>query len=256
MSEKPKFNKWDAYNPDNDEEYIASVLEDLNKINRKIGRPEVKLVGKEEARTGLPPEEIVEEPVEEQLSEDLDRDREMELAADRARELDLDRERELEQARGFDVRKIMAEEAAAKELSRSRINDPDMHEIIMEDIPKREINIIGGQIKSNATKERERVESEEDEIAALQEKLAAIDEELADLENPVTMPENPNPLRAVGVDWSESEEKLAENLAKKDLKKELKEFSQQKFKEKELKVKERLLLIIIQKTILTEFMIY
>lgn len=231
MSEKNKF-EWDATraNGENsDEGYLASIIAELNEINRQTGQPEVRLVN-DEARAR-----------ERELTRAGERElvsaRESELA--RARELALQQDRELEQARGLSVREIMAEDEKAREVAKARENikiiskpsefDPDMRELTVARNPRREIDVIGQGTEPVDKELAKRV----DEIMALKKELEQIDQEISEIKakaepaettDPAETaePENPEPLVAVGVDWTRSEDRLARRLARKDLKEELK----------------------------------
>lgn len=232
MSELSKFD-WDARDPENEEDnYLASIVDELNEINEATGRPKIRLVSAEEP---------VANTISDEQAADLDRAREIELATAGEIELEEARDKELEQARGFDVRKIMAEDAAAKEQATAEeqtrakkqettkfkikeatdINDPDMHEIVLEEEPAKELNIIGGEIRSRGLQERAEQNSREEQLESIIEELADIDQEIAELDE-IIEAEKPKPLVAVGVDWSRSEEELAKQAAKADLERELK----------------------------------
>jgi len=153
MSEKINSN-WDAVKPggeENNQEYLASIVKEINEINRKTGQPEVRLMSAEEARTGIREEELAKG-----REEALDRSREIQLATDRA--LDLENSKEMEQTRGLDVRRIMAEEAAKQEEATKKERevvpaprvirqvsefDPEMEELTIAKEPRKEIDVIG-----------------------------------------------------------------------------------------------------------------
>lgn len=243
MSEKPNFN-WDAVKPggeENDQEYIASIIEELNELNRKTGRPEVRLMSNEEARTSYRERDAAKE-----RELELAKEREAELAKEkdqdltRQQELALEEERAMEQTRGLDVRRIMAEEtaererAAAKEQAKVREIipetkivkkpsefDPEMQEITLERAKRKEIDVIGQGTEPVNKELAKRVE----EIMALKKELEEVEQEISSLKEAKVEeePKNPDALVAVGVDWTKSEDRLARKLARKDLKEELKD---------------------------------
>lgn len=248
MSEKPKF-EWSAVKPggeENNQEYLASIVKELNEINRKTGQPEVRLMSAEEARTGVREEELANEREVELANErevELTSEREQDLA--REEELESNNERDMEKTRGLDVRRIMAEEAtkqseAAKqaEVTKARETvpetklvskvsefDPEMQEFTLEREPRKEIDVIGQGTEPVDKELAKRVE----EIMALKKELEEVEQEISEIkasekpEEPVKPEEAPEPLVAMNVDWSKSEERLAKNLAEKQLKKELSE---------------------------------
>ena len=203
MSEKLSFSRNVA--PDTSEEdrikEMESIVNELNDYYIAAGLPRVELDMDRE--------------------KELDRDRGMDLDRDREMELDIDREKELEEIRKRDVQKFMADDLAEKGLEKvglktikpTDINDPDMREIVLD-------NAV-----SDITQESGETVSREAEIAAIQKELASTRENVARLEKVKASlePEQPKPLAAIGVDWSESEEKLAQKAARADLKKELKD---------------------------------
>lgn len=228
MSEKINSN-WDAVKPggeENNQEYLASIVKEINEINRKTGQPEVRLMSAEEARTGIREEELAKG-----REEALDRSREIQLATDRA--LDLENSKEMEQTRGLDVRRIMAEEAAKQEEATKKERevvpaprvirqvsefDPEMEELTIAKEPRKEIDVIGQGTEPVDQELAKKVE----EIMALKKELEEVDQEIASIKNKEPE-EAPEPLVAMNVDWSKSEERLAKNLAEKELNKELKE---------------------------------
>ena len=228
MSEKINSN-WDAVKPggeENNQEYLASIVKEINEINRKTGQPEVRLMSAEEARTGIREEELAKG-----REETLDRSREIQLATDRA--LDLESSKEMEQTRGLDVRRIMAEEAAKQEEATKKERevvpaprvirqvsefDPEMEELTIAKEPRKEIDVIGQGTEPVDQELAKKVE----EIMALKKELEEVDQEIASIKNKEPE-EAPEPLVAMNVDWSKSEERLAKNLAEKELNKELKE---------------------------------
>lgn len=228
MSEKINSN-WDAVKPggeENNQEYLASIVKEINEINRKTGQPEVRLMSAEEARTGIREEELAKG-----REEALDRSREIQLATDRA--LDLENSKEMEQTRGLDVRRIMAEEAAKQEEATKKERevvpaprvirqvsefDPEMEELTIAKEPRKEIDVIGQGTEPVDQELAKKVE----EIMALRKELEEVDQEIASIKNKEPE-EAPEPLVAMNVDWSKSEERLAKNLAEKELNKELKE---------------------------------
>lgn len=228
MSEKINSN-WDAVKPggeENNQEYLASIVKEINEINRKTGQPEVRLMSAEEARTGIREEELAKG-----REETLDRSREIQLATDRA--LDLENSKEMEQTRGLDVRRIMAEEAAKQEEATKKERevvpaprvirqvsefDPEMEELTIAKEPRKEIDVIGQGTEPVDQELAKKVE----EIMALKKELEEVDQEIASIKNKEPE-EAPEPLVAMNVDWSKSEERLAKNLAEKELNKELKE---------------------------------
>lgn len=228
MSEKINSN-WDAVKPggeENNQEYLASIVKEINEINRKTGQPEVRLMSAEEARTGIREEELAKG-----REETLDRSREIQLATDRA--LDLENSKEMEQTRGLDVRRIMAEEAAKQEEATKKERevvpaprvirqvsefDPEMEELTIAKEPRKEIDVIGQGTEPVDQELAKKVE----EIMALKKELEEVDQEIASIKNKEPE-EAPEPLVAMNVDWSKSEERLAKNLAEKELSKELKE---------------------------------
>ena len=228
MSEKINSN-WDAVKPggeENNQEYLASIVKEINEINRKTGQPEVRLMSAEEARTGIREEELAKG-----REEALDRSREIQLATDKA--LDLENSKEMEQTRGLDVRRIMAEEAAKREEATKKERevvpaprvirqvsefDPEMEELTIAKEPRKEIDVIGQGTEPVDQELAKKVE----EIMALKKELEEVDQEIASIKNKEPE-EAPEPLVAMNVDWSKSEERLAKNLAEKELNKELKE---------------------------------
>ena len=228
MSEKINSN-WDAVKPggeENNQEYLASIVKEINEINRKTGQPEVRLMSAEEARTGIREEELAKG-----REEALDRSREIQLATDKA--LDLENSKEMEQTRGLDVRRIMAEEAAKREEATKKERevvpaprvirqvsefDPEMEELTIAKEPRKEIDVIGQGTEPVDQELAKKVE----EIMALKKELEEVDQEIASIKNKEPE-EAPEPLVAMNVDWSKSEERLAKNLAEKELDKELKE---------------------------------
>lgn len=228
MSEKINSN-WDAVKSggeENNQEYLASIVKEINEINRKTGQPEVRLMSAEEARTGIREEELAKG-----REEALDRSREIQLATDRA--LDLENSKEMEQTRGLDVRRIMAEEAAKQEEATKKERevvpaprvirqvsefDPEMEELTIAKEPRKEIDVIGQGTEPVDQELAKKVE----EIMALKKELEEVDQEIASIKNKEPE-EAPEPLVAMNVDWSKSEERLAKNLAEKELNKELKE---------------------------------
>lgn len=228
MSEKINSN-WDAVKSggeENNQEYLASIVKEINEINRKTGQPEVRLMSAEEARTGIREEELAKG-----REEALDRSREIQLATDRV--LDLENSKEMEQTRGLDVRRIMAEEAAKQEEATKKERevvpaprvirqvsefDPEMEELTIAKEPRKEIDVIGQGTEPVDQELAKKVE----EIMALKKELEEVDQEIASIKNKEPE-EAPEPLVAMNVDWSKSEERLAKNLAEKELNKELKE---------------------------------
>ena len=234
MSEKSKFS-WEATKPggEENENYIASIVKELNAINRKTGRPEVKLVSTEEARTGLTDEERQAELARGREIE-LANAKEVEVAMGKEAEIQEAKDRDIEQSRGFDVRRIMAEDEAvkAKEETKEREIvpareivkqasgfDPEMQEITVEKNKRKEIDVIGQGTKPVDEKLAEKV----DKIMAMQKEYAEIKAKMAKLKKPE--PEQPAPLTAVGVDWTKSEDRMARKMAREDLKDELKDAS-------------------------------
>lgn len=228
MSEKINSN-WDAVKPggeENNEEYRAALLAELNEDNRKLGYPQMRFKSKEEARTGIREEELAKD-----REEALDRSGKIQLATDRA--LDLENSKEMEQTRGLDVRRIMAEEAAKQEEVTKKERevvpaprvirqvsefDPEMEELTIAKEPRKEIDVIGQGTEPVDQELAKKVE----EIMALKKELEEVDQEIASIKNKEPE-EAPEPLVAMNVDWSKSEERLAKNLAEKELNKELKE---------------------------------
>ena len=233
MSEKSKFS-WEATKPggEENEDYFASIIKELNMHNRKLGRPEVRLVDAEEARTGMTKEEREAELAKGREIE-LARAREVEVA--KAEELELQEARDKEQNRGFDARRIMAEDESAKAkeaekeaekereivpakeiVKRTSSFDPEMQEITVEKTKRKEIDVIGQGTKPVDEKLAEKV----DKIMAMQKEYAEIKAKMAKMKKPE--PEKPAPLTAVGIDWTKSEDRMARKMARKDLKDELK----------------------------------
>lgn len=237
MSEKPKF-EWTATrlsDEEGDRKYLDSIIKELNETNRKLGRPEVRIMTKEEARTGVRSEQALAE--DRMRAEELDKSRETELAKSRelelekARALELQRDRDMEKTRGFDVRRIMAEDEAAARERKSDIKiikqpsefDPDMQELTVE--KTQEIDVIGQGTKPVDEKLAEKVDkimAMKKEYAEIQEKLAKMKKPEPELE-PESELEQPKPLVAVGVDWTKSEDRMARKMAREDLKEELKD---------------------------------
>lgn len=157
---------------------------------------------------------------------ELEKDAEMELEVDKEMELDVDRSQSLREEEEREVRlqkylenqkeleKLKNSESLEdkyqryldnqKELERLRrqFDIPDMREITPEPAPEREINIISGVFETAKP---------------------AIEPATPAAPVSVEASTEPKPLSAIGIDWSESEEKLAQKAAKADLKKELRD---------------------------------
>lgn len=225
-----------------------SLLKDIEELNLTLGLAEDDMSSKESSEDLILTRNI------ERTTNELMKDREENLR--KSREHAIQHTREIDQARGIDVRRVVAEaETAARETDFKIVKQPspfdsDMQELTVEKPKRKEIDVIGFDDSPVDKEFAEKVER----YVALQDQLEAVNKEIARLEakkaeeeaeakakaeaeakakaeaeakakaaEKAAKPQNPDSLVAVGVDWTNSEDRLAKKLARKDLNAELKE---------------------------------